>query len=101
MHLVSNLEIFLWVRLCLGALVFKTSWILLLCYTVFLRVRYAQSQFVAQAFQGLERKGDALMSDARAPEGLRNAWYAGKDIVKKVADATNFVKASAGPRKVQ
>ena len=56
---------------------------------------------MAQAFQGLERKGDALMSDARAPEGLRNAWYTGKDIVKKAADATNFVKVTNGPRKVQ
>jgi len=67
------------------------------CYTLFLRVRYAQNMFVAQAFQGLERKGDALMSDARTPDGLKNAWYTGKDIVKKVADATNFVKASNGP----
>lgn len=76
---------------------FKTSWVLLLCYTLFLRVRYAQNGFVAQAFQGLERKGDALMNDARAPEGLKSAWYTGKDIVKKVADTTNFVKAGNGP----
>jgi len=96
MHLVSNLEIFLWVRLFLGALVFKTSWILLLCYTMFVRIRYAQSIFVRHAFQGLERKVDALMNDARAPGGLREAWRIGKDMIKKACEATDFVKTSNG-----
>lgn len=102
MHLVSNLEIFLWVRVFLGALVFKNSWLLLVSYTLFLRIRYAQSQFVRQAFQGLERKGDALINDARVPEGVRNGWKIGKDVVKKAGDATAFVGApAAAGRKTQ
>ncbi|KAF8457549.1 hypothetical protein BDZ91DRAFT_744042 [Kalaharituber pfeilii] len=103
MHLVSNLEIFLWVRVFLGALVFKNSWVLLACYTAFLRVRYAQSAFVRQAFQGLERKGDALVSDAKVPDGVRNAWRVGKDVVKRAGEATEFGKVvnGAAGRKTQ
>ncbi|RPB21979.1 hypothetical protein L211DRAFT_354948 [Terfezia boudieri ATCC MYA-4762] len=95
MHLVSNLEIFLWARVFLGALVFKNSWVLLLCYTLFLRIRYAQSSFVRQAFQGLERKGDALVNDARVPDGARNGWRIGKDVVKKAREATSFLDTPA------
>lgn len=104
MHLVSNLEIFLWVRLFLGAIVFKNSWVLLAIYTVFLRIRHAQSQFVRQAFQGLERKGDALVNDARVPDNLRNGWKVGKDAAKKAGDVTSFLGApanGAAPRKAQ
>ena len=96
MHLVSNLEIFLWARVFLGALVFKNSWVLLLCYTLFLRIRYAQSSFVRQAFQGLERKGDALVNDARVPDGLRNGWKIGKDVVKKGREATTLLDTANG-----
>lgn len=104
MHLVSNLEIFLWVRVFLGALVFRNSWVLLICYTAFLRIRFAQSHFVRQAFQGLERKGDALVNDVRVPDGVRNGWRVGKDVVKKAGEATNFLGQSNGaavPRKTQ
>jgi hypothetical protein len=102
MHLVSNLEIFLFVRLLLGALVFANSWVLLLAYSTFLRVRYTQSQFVRQAFTSLDKKGDALVNDARVPEQVRSAWIVGKDILKKITDATEFGKPSpAVPRKTQ
>lgn len=103
MHLVSNLEIFLWVRVFLGALVFKNSWVLLLAYTAFLRIRYAQSNFVRQAFHGLERKGDAIVNDAKFPEGVRNAWKVGKDVVKRAGEATQFVSGPSNgtPRKTQ
>ncbi|KAI5784994.1 hypothetical protein DFH27DRAFT_636027 [Peziza echinospora] len=103
MHLVSNLEIFLFVRLLLGAVVFANSWVLLLAYATFLRVRYTQSQFVRQAFTSLDKKGDALVNDARVPEQVRSAWIVGKDILKKVADATEFGKPapSSVPRKAQ
>ena len=79
----------------MGALVFKNSWVLLLCYTLFLRIRYAQSTFVRQAFQGLERKGDALVNDARVPDVARNGWKTGKDVVKRVREATSFLDTPA------
>lgn len=103
MHLVSNLEIFLWVRVFLGALVFKNSWVLLLCYTAFLRVRYGKSEFVKHAFQGLERKGDALVNDARIPPAVRDGWKVGKDLVKRVGEATQFMggDSNGAARKAQ
>jgi len=103
MHLVSNLEIFLWVRVFLGALVFKNSWVLLLCYTAFLRVRYSKSAFVKDAFQGLERKGDALVNDARIPAGVKDGWKTAKDLVKRVGEATQFMggDSNGAARKTQ
>lgn len=105
MHLVSNLEIFLWVRVLLGALVFRNSWILLAIYTVFLRVRYAQSNFVRQSFGQLEKRGDALVANPNVPEAAKNAWFQGKGFLKQALDATNMgIKAAANgasPRKTQ
>ena len=51
MHLVANLEVFLWARVFLYCLVFQNSWVLLALYTIFLRARYAQSVFVRDALQ--------------------------------------------------
>jgi hypothetical protein len=105
MHLVSNLEIFLWVRVFLGAIVFRNSWILLAIYTVFLRVRYSQSNFVRQAFGQLEKRGDALVSDGRVPEPAKNVWFQGKQFLKQAVEASNMgVRPStngAAPRKTQ
>ena len=103
MHLVSNLEIFLWVRVFLGAIIFSNSWILLAIYTVFLRVRYSQSAFVRQAFVQLEKRGDALVNDGRVPDPAKNAWFQGKHFLKQAVEASEMgVRPSANgtaPRK--
>lgn len=99
MHLVANLELFLWARIFGGAIIFKNSWILLALYTAFLRVRFAQSGFVKDAVKGLERRGDALMADTNVvPEGVRTAWGLVKTGVKsfgEISDLGRFLSTGA------
>jgi hypothetical protein len=92
MYLVANLEILLWVRVFLYCFVFKNSWILLFIYTLFLRARYSQSVFVRDALKAIEQKGDALIVDARVPDGGRSAWNVGKVCVKRFGEVTDFGK---------
>jgi len=92
MHLVANLELFLWARVFLWCLVMWNSWVLLVVYTVFLRARYAQSVFVRDAMKGVELRGDALATDARVPEGARNAWTIAKSLVKRFGEVSNVSK---------
>jgi hypothetical protein len=92
MHLVANLELFLWARIFLGTLVFSNSLILLCIYTVFIRARYAQSAFVRDAFKGLELRGDALSADNNVPDGLKSGWSAVKGAVKSFGELTDVGK---------
>jgi len=90
MAIVANLEIALFVRLLLGCLVFYNSWILLIVYTVFLRVRVAQSPFVRQALTTAEGLVDGYVADPRAPPAARNVWASVKDGVRRFGDLTEF-----------
>jgi hypothetical protein len=88
-YLVANHELFLWARVFLCSLALRNSWVLLAAYTVFLRARYAQSVFVRDAMKGLELRGDALATDARVPEGARNAWTIAKSLVKRFGEVSD------------
>jgi hypothetical protein len=102
MHLVANLELFLWARVFLYCLVFQNSWILLAIYTVFLRARYAQSVFVRDALKGIELRGDALSVDARVPEGAKTGWSIAKTVVKRFGELSDVGKmAGVSPAPVK
>ncbi|KAF3925822.1 hypothetical protein ABW20_dc0102659 [Dactylellina cionopaga] len=90
MAIVANLELALWCRLLLGCLIFYNSWILLIIYTVFLRIRVAQSPFVRQALGTAEGLVDGYVADPRAPPAARNVWASIKDGVRKFASYTDF-----------
>ncbi|RPA73826.1 hypothetical protein BJ508DRAFT_215920 [Ascobolus immersus RN42] len=92
MHLVSRLELALWARVFFGTLIFSNSWILLVVYSVFVRVRYAQSQFMRSAVAYMERFFDGLLADQRVPAGVRNGWGAFKGVIRTVGDKTDFGK---------
>jgi transmembrane protein 33 len=92
MHLVSRLELALWARVFFGTLIFSNSWILLVVYSVFVRVRYAQSQFMRSAVLYMERFFDGLLADQRVPGGVRNGWGAFKGVIRTVGDKTDFGK---------
>ncbi|KAI5779353.1 hypothetical protein EDC01DRAFT_621521, partial [Geopyxis carbonaria] len=96
MHLVANLELFLWARVFLYCLVFKNSWVLLALYTIFLRARVAQSPFVRDALKGIELKGDALVVDARVPDGVRTGWGVGKTVCKRFGEMSDLSKMLGG-----
>jgi hypothetical protein len=98
MHLVANLELFLWARIFAGVIIFKNSWIRLAIYTAFLRVRFAQSGFVKDAVKGRERRGDAIVADNNVPEGIRTVWGHLKTGVKsfgEVSDLSKFLSTGA------
>ncbi|KAJ6265055.1 hypothetical protein Dda_1210 [Drechslerella dactyloides] len=95
MSIVANLELALWVRLLLGCLVFYNSWILLIIYTAFLRIRVAQSPFVRQGLTTAEGYVDGLVADPRAPPALRNVWASAKDGVRRFGEMTTFDPSKA------
>jgi len=90
MAIVANLEIALFIRLLLGGLVFMNSWILVIIYAVFLRVRVGQSPFVRQALTTTESMVDGLVADPRAPPAARGVWANVKDGIRKLGDMTDF-----------
>ncbi|KAF2101493.1 hypothetical protein NA57DRAFT_72933 [Rhizodiscina lignyota] len=106
MTLVAVLEIVLWFRLLGSSIMFqKGSWILIMCYTVFLRARYAQSSFVQGAFAQIGARIDAQAAQQGTPAAVRNGWEAFKGIARQGVEATDLSKyvggAQGGPKKAQ
>lgn len=96
MHLVANLELFLWARIFCGAIIFRNSWILLAIYTVFLRTRYSQSPFVRDALKGIEVRGNALTADNNIPDGVKSAWNTMKSSVRSFGEFTDLGRYLGG-----
>lgn len=97
MTLVALLEIALWFRVLLSAFTFtKGAWILLLIYSVFLRARYAQSQFVQGAFAQAVARVDAQVQNQSMPPAVRQGWATAKGFVRKALDATDLRKYMGG-----
>lgn len=97
MTLVAALEIALWIRLVLSALTFsKGSWILLAVYSVFLRARFAQSQFVQSAFAHGTARVDAQVQNPNVHPTVRQGWETAKTVGRKAVDATDLKKYIGG-----
>jgi transmembrane protein 33 len=97
MLLVAMLEIFLWLRLFFTAITFtKGSWILLGIYTVFLRARFSQSQFIQGAFGQLSARVDQQVQNPNVPPAVRQGWETVKGLLRQVVDATDMRKYVGG-----
>jgi len=108
MTIVAVLEILLWFRLLLSAIMFqKGSWILIAIYTAFFRARYAQSSFVQGAVTNGTARLDASFANQSTNPAVRNGWETVKGVVKQAHDATDLRKyvgaqqPGAGPKKAQ
>lgn len=106
MTLVAMLEIALWFRLLGSAILFqKGSWIQLIIYTIFFRVRHSQSNFVQHAITNLVARADAQLANQSTPPAVRQVWEQVKSTVRAGAEATDvnrFVRqAQAQPKKAQ
>lgn len=103
MAVVSSLEILLWLRIALSAILFqRRSWILIAVYTAFLRSRFAQSSHVQHAFHHLEAKIDGLVGSQGTPPAARQVWEQVKGGVRQFYAATDLNKgagAGAAPKK--
>lgn len=97
MMLVAALEILLWFRLLLSAFTFsKGSWVLLGIYTVFLRARFHQSQFVQGAFSRGSAHIDQQVQNPNFPPAARQGWDTVKGLGRQVVDATDVRKYLGG-----
>lgn len=97
MTVVAVLEILLWFRLLLPALLFrKGTWVLLLAYTVFLRARYAQSSFVQGAFAQVGARVDAVANRQDVPPAARQAWVSAKGLIAQAVQATDLSRLLGG-----
>lgn len=97
MGLVALLEIALWGRLLLAAIIFtKGSWILLGLYTAFLRARFAQSSFVQGQFRQLTARVDSLVGGQGVPPAARQVWDGVKGGARQFHDATNLGQYTQG-----
>ncbi|KAK5991468.1 Nuclear pore protein POM33 [Cladobotryum mycophilum] len=84
MSIVATLEILLFVRVFLSAVLFqRRSWILLGFYTIFLRARFAQSSHVQTSLTHLAAR----------------AWDVIKGVARQFHDATDVGRYTAGPAK--
>eukprot|EP00918_Siedleckia_nematoides_P106007 GHVU01231381.1.p1 GENE.GHVU01231381.1~~GHVU01231381.1.p1 ORF type:complete len:316 (-),score=39.77 GHVU01231381.1:139-1005(-) len=93
MGLVAGLEIALWGRLLMSAILFtKGSWILIVIYTAFLRARFAQSSFVQNSFRMLTARIDALVGGQGNPPFVRQGWETAKGFGRQFHDATELGK---------
>jgi len=95
--LVAGLEIALWFRLLLSAFTFsKGSWVLLGVYTVFLRARFHQSQFVQGAFSQGAARVDQQVQNPNVPPAVRSGWESAKGVGRQAVDATDVRKYMGG-----
>jgi transmembrane protein 33 len=99
MGLVAILEILLWFRLLLAAIIFtKGSWILLVLYTAFLRARFAQSTFVKGQVAHLTARVDALVGGQGTPPAARQVWEGLKGAARQFHDITDIGRYMNGPQ---
>ena len=106
MTVVAFLEILLWFRILLSAILFtRGSWILLVIYTIFFRARHSQSSFMQSAIVQMTARIDNALANPNTPPAVRNVWEQVKGFIRQAADATDFNRAarqaSAQPKKAQ
>lgn len=97
MSIVSSLEILLWIRLLLAAIIFqRRSWILLGLYTAFLRARFSQSTHVQSSFEQLGVRVDSFVGAQGTPPAARQVWDGVKTGARQFHDATELSKYIGG-----
>ncbi len=97
MSIVANLEIALWVRVFLSAVLFqRRSWVLLGVYTAFLRARFAQSTHVQNSLNALELRVDSMVGAQGTPPAARSIWEGVKVGARQFHAATDLSKYTSG-----
>ncbi|QPG97743.1 Transmembrane nucleoporin [Epichloe festucae Fl1] len=98
MSIVAVLEMLLWVRILLSAILFqRRSWILLTLYTAFLRARFSQSSHVQAAVSQLGVRVDSLVGAQGTPPVARQVWDTVKNVGRQFHDVTDVSKYTGGP----
>ncbi|KAI1175385.1 hypothetical protein F4777DRAFT_331794 [Nemania sp. FL0916] len=100
---VAALEILLWARIVLSAILFQSrSWVLLALYTAFLRARFSQSSHVQGAFKILEIRVDSLVGAQGTPPAAQSIWEGVKGGTRQfyaMTDLSQYTGGSGVPKK--
>jgi transmembrane protein 33 len=103
MSVVSNLEIFIWFRIFVSAVLFQSrSWALLGLYTAFLRARFSQSSHVQGSFNTLELRIDSIVSAQGTPPAAQTVWEGIKGVTRQfytLTDLSKYANGSSVPKK--
>ncbi|RBQ70227.1 hypothetical protein VDGD_07953 [Verticillium dahliae] len=103
MSIVGKLELALWFRVLLSAILFqRRSWILIVIYTAFLRARFAQSSHIQNSVSELEARVDSAVGNQGTPPQARQVWEAVKNGVRQfynLTDANRYLSGAAAPKK--
>jgi transmembrane protein 33 len=103
MSVVSALEILLWVRLLLAAILFqRRSWILLALYTAFVRARFAQSSHVQNTVSQFGARVDSAVGQQNTPPVARQVWDTVKSGARQfhdITDVSKYTNGAAVPKK--
>ncbi|ODV88850.1 hypothetical protein CANCADRAFT_130163 [Tortispora caseinolytica NRRL Y-17796] len=82
--IASTIEILVLIRCILSALMFRRgSWITMVLYSVFIKVRYDNSHLTRASVRNMEVRIDSLLADARIPPSIRNVWNSFKASLRK------------------
>ena len=96
MRFVAYSEVAIFLRLLVGACMFRNSLISPLIYAHFLRLRFYMSSFTRQAFTHVGDVMDTATKDHRCPPVVRKAYLTGKDLVSRYASSVLSVQ-NQGP----
>lgn len=79
----ANFELILLVVLIFKALIFaKRSWIVLVAYSVFVKLRYESSVYTRSALKAYEVRLDGVLSDPRLPVQVKQLWAKVKSVLR-------------------
>ncbi|ROT42222.1 hypothetical protein SODALDRAFT_268792 [Sodiomyces alkalinus F11] len=103
MSIVAKLELALWLRVFVSALLFKRrSWILIALYTAFVRARYAQSSHVQNSVAELEARVDSAIGNQGTPPQARQVWEGIKNGARQFyvhTDINRYLSGASAPKK--
>ncbi|EEB06418.1 eukaryotic protein [Schizosaccharomyces japonicus yFS275] len=95
MELVAAIETLLLLRLIFGALILRVSFLQLLSYVMFLRLRYINSAYTRTSLHNFTSRVDTLVANPKTPAFLKSVWTTIKSLVSKFVNATG---TQAAPR---
>ncbi|KAF1811807.1 hypothetical protein P152DRAFT_51930 [Eremomyces bilateralis CBS 781.70] len=99
MATVALLEIALIFRLAFSALLFvRLSWVTLIVYLLFFRMRYSQSQYIREGLAHIGARVDALVANQGTPPVARQVWEQTRGVLAKVVDVTDVRRYVSGPQ---
>jgi hypothetical protein len=96
MRLVAYIELVIFVRVFVGALIFKNSLLSPIIYAHFLRQRYYQSAFTRNALAVTHARIDALVRRPGNPPVLVQIWEKGKMLLTMWVGSTLEQQGAGG-----